>query len=62
MEEWIRVKVVGVEGGRWDSDGVRRTGGGGRRRWGFFCGLGVVWAEKKGGGGDGVSFVGWGGI
>ena len=29
MEEWIRVKVVGVEGGRWDSGGVRRAGGGG---------------------------------
>ena len=36
--------VVGVEGGRWDSGGVRRAGGGGKG-----------W---KGGHGEGVSFVG----
>ena len=46
MEGRIWVGVVGVEGGRWDSGGVRRAGGGGR---------GAV------GGGDGVSFVGGGG-
>jgi hypothetical protein len=47
MEEWIWVGVVGVEGGRWVLGGGRWTGGGG--------GMG---SEK----GDGVSFVGWGGI
>ena len=41
MEGRIWVGVVGVEGGRWEADGVRRGG--------------AV------GGGDGFSFVGWGG-
>ena len=57
MEEWIWVGVVGVEGGRWDSGGGRR-GGWWEEEMGFLLWVGVVvWAGKKGGGGEGVSFV-----
>ena len=57
MEEWIRVKVVGVEGGRWDSGGGRWE-----EEMGFLLWVGSGMGRKKRGGGDGVSFVGWGGI
>jgi hypothetical protein len=47
--------------GRGEAGGVRRAGGGGRRRWVFFCGLGWWYGLEKGAWGGGF-FCGRGGI